>query len=64
VPDLGRQPDLRFLPSDELHRTRRDLAVSMALTRPGSPVAIPITAHLQAIDAELARRSSTPTPDR
>jgi hypothetical protein len=62
--DSGRQPDLRSLPMDDLHQTRRDLAVSMALTRPGSPAAIPITANLNAIDAELARRSSTPTCDR
>jgi hypothetical protein len=64
VTDLGRQPDLRSLATDDLHRTRRDLTVSMALTRAGSPVAVPITAHLRAIDAELARRSKTPTPDR
>jgi hypothetical protein len=63
VTDSGRQPELRSLTADDLHRIRRDLAVSMALTRPGSPAAIPITAHLHAIDAELARRCSPPTPD-
>ena len=43
----------------ELQRTRRELAASLALARPGSPVCFPIQAQLSAIDAELAKRIAT-----
>jgi hypothetical protein len=58
VPDPGRPPDITALTSGELERTRRDLAISMALIGPGSPAAIPIAAHINAIDTELAQRTS------
>ena len=37
---------------------RRELAASLALTRPDSPVRAPILAHLAAIDAELTARAA------
>jgi len=57
APAPGRPPDVTALSSGELERTRRELAASLALTRPGSPARLPIQAHLTAIDAELAWRS-------
>jgi hypothetical protein len=56
VPDLGRPHDASTLTSPELERIRRQLAASLALTRPGSAAQVPILAHLRAIDTELARR--------
>jgi hypothetical protein len=53
----GRPPDVSALTSGELERTRRELAASLALTRPGSAARVPIQAHLTAIDTELARRA-------
>jgi hypothetical protein len=41
----------------ELDRARRELAASLALSRPDSPIRVPIQAHLSAIDAELADRA-------
>ena len=38
----------------ELERARRELAASLALAWPGSPVRAPIQAQMAAIDAELA----------
>jgi hypothetical protein len=57
VPDPRRPPDVTELTSGELERTRRDLAVSLALARPGSPALVPIQTHLTAIDTELAQRT-------
>ena len=56
MPDPGRVPDVTRLASGELERARRELAASLALARPGSPVRGPILAHMTAIDAELAGR--------
>jgi hypothetical protein len=56
VPDFGRPPEVSAVASDELKRTRRDLAAALALARTGSPVQTTIRTHLAAIDAELARR--------
>ncbi len=36
----------------ELQRARRELAASLALARPDSPVRVPILARIGAIDAE------------
>ncbi len=58
MPDPGRLPDVSTLTSLQLQHTRRELAAALALARPGSPVRAPITAHLAAIDAELAGRAS------
>ena len=40
----------------ELEQARRELAASLALTRPGSPARVPILARMSAIAAELASR--------
>jgi len=42
----------------ELDHARRELAASLALSRPGSAVRAPIQAQLTAIDAELAARTA------
>jgi hypothetical protein len=52
-----REYDVTALTGRELELARRELAASLALARPGSPARGPILAHLNAIDAELARRS-------
>jgi hypothetical protein len=46
------------LTDGELERARRELAASLVLSRPGSPVRTPIQARMSAIDAELAERTS------
>jgi hypothetical protein len=51
-----REHDVTALTARELERARRELAASLALTRPGSPVRVPILAHLSSIDTELAKR--------
>ncbi len=61
VPDPGRVHDVSSLTAAELERARRDLAASLALTRPDSPARVPILAHMSAIDAELAGRGSAGT---
>ena len=58
MPDLIRPHDVSGLTAGELERTRRELRVSLALTRPDSPAHVPILAHLSAIGAELARRGA------
>jgi hypothetical protein len=45
------------LTDGELEHVRRELAASLALSRPGSPIHTPIQAQLSAIDAELAERA-------
>lgn len=44
--DLGRPRDVTGLTTPELDRARRDLAASLALSRPGSPARDLITAHI------------------
>ena len=53
-----REHDVTALILAGLERARRELAVSLALARPGSPVCVSIQAQLTAIDAELARRDA------
>jgi hypothetical protein len=53
-----RDHDVRSLTTPELDRARRELAASLALTRPGSPVRVPTEARITAIDAELAERNA------
>jgi hypothetical protein len=55
-PDPTRSHDVSGLTDAELERTRRELQASLALARPGSATCVPISAHLTAIDAELAGR--------
>ena len=53
-----REHDVAALSAVELEAARRELAASLALARPGSPVRVPIQACLAAIDAELAGRAA------
>ena len=53
-----REHDVTALTAGELDAASRELAASLALARPGSPVHAPIQAHLAAIDAELAGRAA------
>jgi len=52
-----REHDVSRLTAGELERTRRELAASLALAWPDSPIRAPIEAHITAIDAELAGRA-------
>ncbi len=54
---MTRSHDVRQLTTAELELTRRELRANLGLITPGSPAHVPILAHLQAIDAELARRA-------
>jgi hypothetical protein len=54
--DIGRVHDVSGMTAGELERARRDLQVSLSLAWPGSPVAVPIRSHMDAIEAELAGR--------
>ena len=51
---MTRSHDVSQLTTAELELTRRQLRASLALIAPGSPAYVPILAHMQAIDAELA----------
>jgi hypothetical protein len=51
-----RTHDVGALSASELGEARRELAVSSALSRPDSPIHLPINAQLLAIDAELVSR--------
>jgi hypothetical protein len=62
VPD-DRLHDVTALTAAELDRAKRELAASLALARPGSPVRVPILARLTAIDTELATRTGS-VPNR
>ena len=53
-----REHDVSALTAAELEAARRELAASLALARPGSPVRAPIRARMAAIDAELAGRGA------
>jgi hypothetical protein len=63
VNDPQRRYDAAGLTPGELERARRELAASLALTRPDSPARVPILAQLSAIDAELAAQAAR-RPDR
>jgi hypothetical protein len=52
-----REHDVTALTARDLERARRELAATLALTRPDSPARTPILAHLTAIDIELTRRT-------
>jgi hypothetical protein len=56
-----RDYDVSHLTGRELERARRELAASLALARPGSPVRVPILARISAIDTELAARTAEDT---
>ena len=59
-----REHDVTMLTAAELDGVRRELAASLALARPGSPIRAPILARISAIDAELAVRSIPARPAR
>jgi hypothetical protein len=52
-----REHDVAGLTAAELEAARRELAASLALSRPGSPIQAPIRARMAAIEAELAGRA-------
>jgi len=51
---MPREPDVGHMPPGHLERARRDLAASLALSRPGTLSAM-TAHHLGAAEAELAR---------
>jgi len=51
-----REHDVTTVTTCDLGLARRELAASLALTRPGSPAQVPIPARLSTIDTELATR--------
>jgi hypothetical protein len=53
-----RDHDVTALTGRELELARREMAASLALARPGSPVLVPILARMSAIDAELVQRAT------
>ena len=53
-----REHDVASQSAAELEAARRELAASLALARPGSPVRGPIQARMAAIEAELAGRAA------
>jgi hypothetical protein len=53
---VKRDHDVSEMTAAELERARRELAASLALTRPDSPARAPILARLSAIDAALVAR--------
>ncbi len=52
-------PDAARATAAELRDVRRDLAMSLGLSPPYSPMGVVIRARVAAIDAELARRPDT-----
>jgi hypothetical protein len=54
-----RDPDIARWTSAELRDVRRDLAITLGLSPPYSPMRVVIRTQIAAIDAELARRPDT-----
>jgi hypothetical protein len=54
---MTRPHDVSQLTTAELELARRQLRASLGLITTGSPAHVPIMAHMQAIDAELAGRA-------
>ncbi len=59
MPDPARPRDVSGLTAGELAQTRRELRASLALTRPDSPVRVPILTQLSAVETELAERAAS-----
>jgi hypothetical protein len=57
-----REHDVSRLTAGELERARRELAASLSLARPGSPIRAPIERQLTAIDAEQAESTNATRP--
>ena len=56
---MTRPHDVSQLPTAELETARRELRANLGLITPGSPAHVPVLAHMQAIDAELAGRAAS-----
>jgi hypothetical protein len=56
---MTRPHDVSQLTTAELEIARRELRANLGLITPGSPAHVPILAHMQAIDAELAGRAAS-----
>ena len=54
---MTRPREVSQLTTAELETARRQLRANLGLITPGSPAHVPILAHMQAIDAELAGRA-------
>ena len=61
---MTRPHDVSQLTTAELEIARRQLRANLGLITPGSPAHVPILAHMQAIDAELAGRAASQQPRR
>lgn len=57
-----RDHDVSHLTDGELEHARRELAASLALARPDSPVRAPVLAQMDAIDTERAGRAHRADP--
>jgi len=58
-----REHEVAALTAAELEAAHRELAASLALARPGSPVRAPIHTRMAAIEAELAGRAAARSTD-
>ena len=56
---MTRSHDVEQLTTAELERTKRELQANLGLINPNSPAHVPIQAHMQAIDTELAERADS-----
>jgi hypothetical protein len=56
---MTRPREVSQLTTAELETARRQLRANLGLITPGSPAHVPILAHMQAIDAELAGRAAS-----
>jgi hypothetical protein len=54
---MTRPHDVSQLTTAEFETARRQLRANLSLIIPGSPAHVPVLAHMQAIDAELAGRA-------
>jgi hypothetical protein len=57
---VNRYHNVEQLTKAELERVKRELQANLGLIAPGSPAHVPIYAHMQAVDAELTKRSNDP----
>jgi hypothetical protein len=56
---MTRPHDVSQLTTAELETARRELRANLGLITPGSPAHVPVLAHMQAINAELAGRPAS-----
>ena len=59
---MTRSHDVGQLTTAELERAKRELQANLGLINPDSPAHVPIQAHMQAIDTELAERAGSRRP--